>query len=91
MAQFDVISEVPLSGYAPETAFGLDVTAAQIYVSGKDFMWEPVGGGGTTAQGGPTADRPVSPITFQSYFDTTLGLPVWYTGSAWVNAAGVAS
>jgi hypothetical protein len=42
---FDVIQNVPLSGYAPESALGLDATAAQVYVSGKALMWEPIGGG----------------------------------------------
>lgn len=43
---FDVISTVPLSGYAPSTALGIDTTTAQLYTSGLDQMWEPVGGGG---------------------------------------------
>jgi hypothetical protein len=91
MAQFDVISTVPLSGYQPEGALGLDATNAQLYVSGSSLMWEPVGGGAGSAQGGPTSARPASPVQYQSYFDTTLGLPIWYTGSTWVNAAGVVS
>lgn len=38
---------------------------------------------------GPTAARPTAPAFIgQPYFDTTLGYPVWWTGSAWVNAAG---
>lgn len=43
---FDVISTVPLSGYAPSTALGIDTTTAQLYTSGLDQMWEAVGGGG---------------------------------------------
>lgn len=39
---------------------------------------------------GPTVARPASPIAGQRYFDTDLGQPVWYSGSAWVNAAGAA-
>lgn len=40
---------------------------------------------------GPTANRP----TFANlqigtaYFDTTIGLPIWWDGAAWINAAGV--
>jgi hypothetical protein len=26
----------------------------------------------------------------QFYFDTTLNIPVWYNGTAWVDATGVA-
>lgn len=38
---------------------------------------------------GPTSGRPSSPaFVGQPYFDTTLGCPVWWTGSRWVNASG---
>ena len=37
---------------------------------------------------GATADRPTSPNTGQMYFDTTLGYPIWYNGTAWVKATG---
>lgn len=46
---------------------------------------------GAAFQGGTTTQRPGSPILYQSYFDTTLGLPVWWTGTKWVNAAGIQS
>lgn len=39
-------------------------------------------------KGGPTSDRPSAPVTFQSYFDTTLGKPIWYEGIDWVDATG---
>jgi len=39
-------------------------------------------GGATGAR--PTAGRPVG----LSYFDTTIGKPVWWTGAGWVDAAG---
>jgi hypothetical protein len=38
--------------------------------------------------GGTTADRPASPNLYALYFDTTLGKPVWYDGSEWVDATG---
>ncbi len=38
---------------------------------------------------GATAARPTSQLTVgQPYFDTTLGTPIWWAGSAWVNSAG---
>ena len=38
---------------------------------------------------GYTADRPTnSLIVGQTYFDTTLNIPIWYNGSNWVNASG---
>jgi len=56
-----------------------------------------VTGGGATATvtlatlGGTTAARPVTPAQYTPYFDTTLGVPVWYVGVLWLNAAGVSS
>lgn len=37
---------------------------------------------------GTTAQRPTTPDTGQMYFDTTLGYPIWYNGTDWVNASG---
>jgi len=42
----------------------------------------------TLNTGGTTAERPVAPVTYQSFFDTTLGKPVWYDGAGWVDATG---
>lgn len=39
-------------------------------------------------QGGTTAARPGTPVLYQQYFDTTLGYPVWWNGTNWVNATG---
>jgi hypothetical protein len=40
---------------------------------------------------GPTTSRPALSSSYAGtqYFDTTLGLPIWWAGTAWVNAAGV--
>ena len=40
---------------------------------------------------GATANRPVSSVTGQFYFDTTLGKPVWWDGSKFVDATGAAA
>lgn len=37
---------------------------------------------------GPTIDRPDGVAVGTVYFDTTLGKPVWWTGSNWVDATG---
>lgn len=39
-------------------------------------------------QTGATAARPASPVTGQMFYDTTLSKPIWYSGSAWKDAAG---
>lgn len=44
---------------------------------------------GTWTMFGPTTNRPTSPLVGDTYFDTTLGKPIWYKGSnAWVDATG---
>lgn len=42
-------------------------------------------------QGGETAGRPSGPVDYEMYFDTDLGLPVWWTGSDWVDATGASA
>jgi hypothetical protein len=38
---------------------------------------------------GITADRPVLERQIgQFYFDTTLGIPIWWNGTVWKNASG---
>jgi hypothetical protein len=42
---------------------------------------------------GSTTDRPVDTGVIklrvgQFYFDTTLGIPIWWDGADWVNASG---
>lgn len=37
---------------------------------------------------GGTSERPSNVQTGFMYFDTTLGKPIWYSGSAWVDAVG---
>jgi hypothetical protein len=43
----------------------------------------------STPQNGITADRPTQNLQVgQFYFDTTLGYPVWYDGTDWVDSSG---
>ena len=38
---------------------------------------------------GITADRPAQQLQVgQFYFDTTLGIPIWWNGTVWKNASG---
>lgn len=39
---------------------------------------------------GTTSQRVKSPSTGLQYFDTTLGKPIWYNGTKWVDATGTA-
>ena len=38
---------------------------------------------------GSNAYRPSNPRTGEMFFDTTLGQPIWYNGTNWVNASGI--
>lgn len=38
---------------------------------------------------GNTASRPLTPVLGEMYFDTDLGLAIWWNGAAWVSAAGL--
>lgn len=41
------------------------------------------------SESGVTADRPTSGLWVgRVYFDTTLGQPIWYDGTEWVDATG---
>src|SRR4051794_12038331 len=42
--------------------------------------WQRVAG---NTAGGATADRPTAPALYHCYIDTTLGRPVWWSGTAW--------
>jgi hypothetical protein len=38
---------------------------------------------------GITADRPIENLQIgQYYFDTTIGRPIWWNGTNWINASG---
>jgi hypothetical protein len=38
---------------------------------------------------GNTADRPAVQLYIgQTYYDTTLGIPIWWNGTVWKNASG---
>lgn len=47
--------------------------------------WVKVGHGA-----GDTAGRPAAPAAGVSFFDQTLGKPIWWSGTAWVDATGTA-
>jgi hypothetical protein len=43
----------------------------------------------TVPPSGATANRPTERLEVgQYYFDTTLGIPIWYDGTNWVDATG---
>jgi len=47
-------------------------------------MWGP----DTTFKIGTSSNRPQNPGIGQDFFDVTLGKPIWFNGSHWVDANG---
>lgn len=44
------------------------------------------------SESGTTADRPTKGLWVgRPYFDTTLGQPIWYDGTGWVDATGASA
>ena len=37
---------------------------------------------------GNSADRPSSPLAGEMYYDWTVGKPIWWTGTVWIDATG---
>ncbi len=54
-------------------------------------QWQILGNPITVPMPLPTTERPTSPGQGLEIFDTTLGFAVWWSGTTWVNAAGVPS
>lgn len=58
--------------------------------TGSAFWLTPAAGDARyiKRQGGATAERPDNPLDFEMFFDTDIGMPVWWDGSDWVDATG---
>jgi len=70
-------------------------------VNGKGIYWDeateswnlgfPSGNGRIrSARRGTTAQRPTGSVSGEDFFDTTIGKPIWWNGTVWVDASGVA-
>jgi hypothetical protein len=70
-------SDVDISASAPPVA-----GYALIATNTTTAEWSAI------TKGGTSGSRPITPVQYTNYFDTTLGIPVWYSGSVWVNANG---
>jgi hypothetical protein len=60
-------------------------TALRLYFNTIDNFSQNI----TVPSSGTTANRPADVLQVgQFYFDTTLGIPIWYNGTVWKNASG---
>lgn len=57
------------------------------YAKGSGLLWYqlPIG---TISNSGSTINRPEDAYRSFNYFDTTIGKPIWWTGTKWVDATG---
>jgi len=54
------------------------------YYDGMKYYWRPQ----AKTQAGTLSNRPINPAIGTPYFDTSLGLPIWFNGTNWVDANG---
>ena len=74
-----------------ETPDGAQAKANQAEANAKQYTDSQIEGIETHPPiGGPTEERPLEPFLYGCYFDTTLGIPIWWDGTKWVDAGGVA-
>jgi hypothetical protein len=77
-----------------DTAMGVGGPGSTLVVGGRLYVkatplsrrdgWEPL----QSIAAGPAAERPDRPAVGQMYFDTDRDRPLWWNGTAWVDAAG---
>ena len=73
-----------------ETPDGAQAKANQAEANAKQYTDSQIEGIETHPPiGGPTEERPLAPFLYGCYFDTTLGIPIWWDGTKWVDAGGV--
>jgi hypothetical protein len=54
-----------------------------------DTTWVPIGKLNSSVwETGVTTSRPSAPEIGQRFFDTTLGKPIWFNGTNWIDATG---
>lgn len=75
-----------VSGSTTFTLPGADGSAGQTLVTDGSGAWSFTNR--SIWESGATGSRPGSPVTAQTYFDTTLGIPIWFDGSNWIDATG---
>ncbi len=90
---------LPASGFSPLSMLQLGATTYQIDKGNAvtvntttDELGRLLGLGAIIAPlSGTTAARPVSTVIGHRYFDTTLGKPVFWSGTQWVDSTGTAA
>lgn len=89
MAQQDYIGKPPTRGPVDEFAQGAAVRVTRPWASFFERVFDICF---AVAQSGTTTNRPtVGLFVGRPYFDTTLGQPIWWDGTSWVDADGASA
>lgn len=59
-----------------------------VFIGGGIVDFDGLESANFRSQSGDTLSRPSTPNAGQIYFDTDLGIPIWYNGTNWVDATG---
>lgn len=99
VTSFGLVREVDTSAFSPGDSLYVDsggVYTTAVTPSFAGFVLRSNMAQGTilsrptrrSVESGTTAERPTSSFIGFSFFDTSLGFPVWWDGSDWVDATG---
>jgi hypothetical protein len=82
------LPNAPAAGYSP-VYFDQYSNVLRLYFNQIDNFTQAavIPLSGTTAQRPLQSTQAPLPVG-QYYFDTTIGRPIWYNGTNWINAAG---
>lgn len=62
---------------------------SQAFLTSIRNMYQTLATALNNPQAGTTAERPVLDLVLgQTYFDFTLGIPIWWDSTQWVDASG---
>jgi Uncharacterized conserved protein (DUF2190) len=99
ITSFGLVREINTSAFADGTAVYASSTGTLVTAVTSSFVGYVTDASAaghlfvtpqrTDTASGATAARPTTIVTGFPYFDTTLNIPIWWRGAAWVNASGV--
>lgn len=76
---FEMFDNGSTTFYSPSGDLYIYLDSGDVYVNDLPI---------TVIHSGPSSGRPAGKQVGYSYFDTTLGKPIWWKGSVWVDATG---
>lgn len=86
-----IIQQIPTTSADESTAVDASGNAAELImkIEWRNFFSSVYNICSAVTNSGLTANRPTKLLwTGRTYFDTTLGKPIWYKTAGWVDATG---